>query len=128
MNVTKCYLYCQFDRYVGNTMFYQVASSDSQAILALLQVTHIPLTTSTLLCLGELVSELPVGDPSNPIELTANEVLHYNFYDIPRVVPWTNCQLPETPAEALAPLGLPADQVKQLVLDMQHKMIADSRR
>lgn len=114
MHKTHEFLYCLFDHVSGKTMYYQVASNDSRAILELLHVTRVPLKDSCVLRLGELVTSLPDISPSSSPFYNPHSSLSFDFYSCPVVVDWSSCKLPENKADALSPLGFSADEVAQL--------------
>lgn len=109
--IVTSYLYCQYDEYTGNTTYYQVADNDSRAILQLLQVTTIPLTQSKLLRLARIDKKLPRSAPDNTEKLDFKKTLTYTYYEKPILVDWSACKLPESKAEALAPLGDVAKEI-----------------
>lgn len=123
MHKIKTYLYCVFDKYSGNTLYYQNSPNDSKAILNVLQTTRIPLTHSVLLRLGEIELNIPPVDVDSEIkELDFSKVLSYNFYRKPKIVDWSRCKLPENEAEALAPLGLSQSEVSEIVRRTQNNL------
>lgn len=122
MHKTKVYLYCLFDNVSGSTLYYNVAENDSRAILKLLHSTRIPLAQSTVLRLGELITEIPPVEPDSEVSLDFRDVLKYTFYDVPIKVLWSACTLPENEAEALAPLGLSPSEVSEIVRKQQQKI------
>lgn len=110
------YLYCQFNRFTGETLYYHLASNPVKAILNILNTTTVPLTMSDLLCLGKVTCTAPMSDNDdgsvNPLSL---DNLSFEFYSKPKIIPWSACKLPEDEAASLAPLGLSADETKLIV-------------
>lgn len=123
MHYTKVYLYAQFDRLTGSLKYCHYAPCDSQAILNLIHSTSIPLTQSDLLRLGELETMLPPIQPDDKdISLDFKDVLEFTWYKKPVKVDWSCVTLPESPADALAPLGLSAEETAQIVREQQDKL------
>lgn len=125
MHYTKVYCYGQFDRLTGSLKYLHYAPSDSQAILNLLQSTVIPLTQSDLLRLGELETTLPPVEPDNILDLNYKDVLEFDWYKVPKKIDWSCVRLPESPADALAPLGLSAEETAEIVKQQQQKIIVN---
>lgn len=112
---THSYLYCQYDKTTGSTLYYQVADNDSRAILNLIHTTIIPLTQSVLLRLGEVHSVLPRHEKGDIPNLDFKDTLFYTFYDKPELVEWSACRFPESKADSLAPLGLSPEDTNELI-------------
>ena len=123
---TKSYLYFCFNVYTGETLYYQVAENDCKAILNVLNVSTVPLTHMELYRACSVTkTTLPVA-PDSDIKLDFSNTVDYTDFK-PVLVSWQNCKLPENEAEALAPLGLSADEVKQIVQQQQERLTIKRR-
>lgn len=123
MHYIKVYMYAQFDRLTGSLKYCHYAPCDSQAVLNLIHFTSVPLTQSDLLRLGELETMLPPIKPDDKdISLNFNDVLEFTWYKKPLKVNWNCVTLPETEADALAPLGLSVEETAQIVREQQEKL------
>lgn len=91
-------------------------ASDSIAVRSVLSTLRVPIKDSILFCIGSFKADF------NPeIVEIGFECVTYSMLDSWRVVPWSSYKFPESPAEALAPLGLSPDEVK----DIANRKIAD---
>lgn len=119
---TLSYLYCLFDKVTGECLYYSESENDGSYVRKLIQRTIVPLTQSIPLCLGSVTRSFLQLDPSKPFELDWSDTVKYEFYEKPRQVDWSSCRLPETKADAIAPLGLSADEVAELTRQVQSEI------
>lgn len=103
-------LYCVLDTLSGALHHFTVQTSDSLAVRSVLLSLTCPLRDNKIYCLCDVDSDL-----SSSSEL---DISCINFGAItPRLVSWDSYKLPETRAEAIAPLGLSPDEVSQITRD-----------
>lgn len=106
---TKENLYCVFDKLSGHITQFFTRSSDAIAVRDVIFTLSYPLKDSTLLKFGSFECTVPAGEiVANALDCFSN--CNWNL----QIVPWDSYKLPETKAEALAPLGLSPDEVKKL--------------
>lgn len=121
---TMSYLYCLFDKVTGNCLYYSESENDGSYVRKLIQCTTIPFTQSIPLCLGSVVRGVKQFDPSDVTYFDWFDTVSYDFYKIPRQVDWSSCKLPEGKAEAIAPLGLSADEVAEITRRAQSDIVS----
>lgn len=118
---SKCFVYAVYDKYFGSFSSMFVAENDALACRLAFTSLRVPLKDSDLYCLGDFVRTIPFGEHGkiDPIPFS----LDLNWYSSPRFVSWDNYRLPETIADAVAPLGLSPDEVAELT----RKQIEESK-
>lgn len=84
--------------------------SDYLAIRSVLSTLQVPIKDSILFCIGSFSADFDSESSEIGFECVVSSILK-NW----RVVPWSMYKFPETPAEALRPLGLTPDEVKDIV-------------
>lgn len=85
------------------------SASDFLAVRSVLSTLDVPIKDSILFCIGSFKADF---DPET-LEIDF-ECVTLSMLDFWRVVPWSSYKFPETPADALAPLGLSPDEVKAI--------------
>lgn len=84
-------------------------ASDFLAVRSVLSTLQVPIKDSILFCIGSFNSHFDSESSEIGFECVVTSILK-NW----RVVPWSSYKFPETPADALAPLGLSPDEIKDL--------------
>lgn len=99
------HLYCVYDTISKNLSHFGLYSSDGLAARSILSTLQVPLKDTQLIRLSTLQSDLdsPLDDVHSfsPIQFEK--------------VPWSCYKFPETVAEALSPLNLSVDELKEIV-------------
>lgn len=103
-------LYCVFDSLSGEMREFTMATSDGLAVRRILSTLRVPLKDTQCLCLGEYKKTLS----DNESRFSLLDVA-WTFYNSPKSVPWTSYKFPESPAEALAPLGATPEEIEQAI-------------
>lgn len=106
---TKESLYGVFDKLSGHVTQFFTRSSDAIAVRDIIFTLRYPLKDTVLLKFGDFETSIPADSPIENV-LDCFTKSDWNL----KIVPWDTYKLPETTAEALAPLGLSPDEVKKI--------------
>ena len=106
---TKESLYAVFDKLSGHITQFFTRSSDAIAVRDVIYTLRYPLKDTVLLKIVDYVLTVPASEPVDDV-LDCFDFAVLN----PKVVPWDSYKVPETIAEALAPLGLSPEEVKKI--------------
>ena len=106
---TKESLYAVFDKLSGHITQFFTRSSDAIAVRDIIFTLRYPLKDTVLLKFGDYEITVPASDPVQNV-LDCFSKFEWNL----KIVPWDSYKLPETTAEALAPLGLSPEEVKKI--------------
>lgn len=102
-------LYCVFDKLSGTFHHFTVASNDGLAVRNILLTLTCPLKDNVCLKLGKFNKTFP----SDAHEVSLLDCDFMAFEDF-QEVRWDSYRFPETVAEALSPLGISADEAKEI--------------
>ena len=102
-------LYCVFDKLSGTFHHFTVAANDGLAVRNILLTLTCPLKDNVCLKLGRFEKAFP----SDSQEVSLLDCDFTAFEDF-QEVSWSSYRFPENVAEALAPLGLSPDEVKEI--------------
>lgn len=102
-------LYCVFDRLSGTFHHFTVASNDGLAVRNILLTLTCPLKDNVCLKLGKFEKKFQ----SDAHEVSLYDCVFTSFDDF-QEVSWDSYRFPENVAEALAPLGVSADEAKAI--------------
>lgn len=102
-------LYGIFDKLAGRYVQFFSRPSDALAVRDSLYTLRFSLNDSELICFGDI--KLTV--PTDVEDIHAPEVTFFTS-SLPRLVPWDSYKFPETVGEALAPLGLSDEEIKEI--------------
>lgn len=124
MHECTSFLYCVFDRISGELSHFNLSENDGVACRKVISTLRKHFDDCQLLCLGEVSKRFDAIEYATQQEkLSYRDVVHkFDLYPAVRVVAWTSWKAPETEAEALAPLGLSNDEVRQIVEQKQKQM------
>lgn len=116
-------LYAVFDKISGVLYEFTVQPNDTLAVRSVLLTLRVPLKDSKLICLGAVKSNFDTNDE----ELDLSQ-LDFDWNERPRVVSWNCYKFPENVSDALAPLGLSPDEVRNLANKKIRDIGDDSQR
>ena len=103
--------YIVFDKVSGQIILSLTSQNDTLAVRDSLMTMRVPLKDCELYQVADIVSDF--DSHSNEIKFGFD--FKYNSLSSPRFVSWSCYKFPESPAEALAPLGLSNEELNQLV-------------
>lgn len=100
-------LYCVLDHVSGELREFTVATSDGLAVRRILMTLRVPIKDNTVFCLGEIQRNF--SEDSQRIDSSCIETRLNQF----RQVDWSAYRFPEDKAEALSPLGITPEELKE---------------
>lgn len=114
-------IYCVFDTLTGRLSEFGTYPNDGIAARSILSTLRVPLKDTILLKLG--VFDTSAVSPEMK-EVSLSDVTFCFACPDPEVIPWTVYRFPETVSEAIAPLGVSPEEVKQIA-ESRLKSISD---
>lgn len=102
------FIFAAYDRFLGDYVHLVTADSAGLAARSLLLSLKVPVKDCDLFCIGEYRSDIPTDLTTVPISC-----LKFKYYSSPKAYPWSVYHLPESVAEAMAPLGATPEEIEE---------------
>lgn len=112
--VSEEFLYGIFDKVSGHFSDFFLAGSDALAVRHAF-MSLVPIRDRTVYCFGSVVTSIPRHESVDSVQpvYSFSDVCDVDFSSV-RLVDWKSYRLPETAADALAPLGVSAEEAASI--------------
>lgn len=104
-------VYAVYDKVSGSFPLIFQSQSDGLACRSALSTMRFPIRDTSLYHLGDIYV---IIDDLSSVNIDFDSSVTVDWLNVPRLVDWTSYKFPETPAEALAPLGLSPEEVVEI--------------